>query len=74
MTTQRETDAYFICATPRTGSTLLCELLTSTQVAGVPESYFRSPDEPSWAERFGLRGASLDYRAFVQSAKEVGST
>ncbi|MDE2800576.1 MAG: Stf0 family sulfotransferase, partial [Gemmatimonadota bacterium] len=27
------TDSYLICATPRTGSTLLCGLLTSTEVA-----------------------------------------
>ena len=33
-------DAYLICATPRTGSTLLCGLLTSSGVAGRPASYF----------------------------------
>jgi LPS sulfotransferase NodH len=32
--------AYLVCATPRSGSTLLCELLTSTGVAGRPAEYF----------------------------------
>ena len=31
---------YFVCATPRSGSTLLCKSLASTGVAGKPEEYF----------------------------------
>lgn len=31
---------YLVCATPRSGSTLLCELLSATGVAGRPEEYF----------------------------------
>jgi LPS sulfotransferase NodH len=46
--------SYLICATPRSGSTLLCDLLSQTGVAGRPEEYFealrhsglpRQPDE-----------------------------
>jgi trehalose 2-sulfotransferase len=46
--------SYLICATPRSGSTLLCDLLGQTGVAGRPEEYFealrhsglpRQPDE-----------------------------
>ncbi len=37
--------SYVVCATPRSGSTLLCELLKSTQVAGVPEEYFEATFE-----------------------------
>jgi trehalose 2-sulfotransferase len=33
---------YLICATPRSGSTLLCEVLEATGVAGVPEEYFEA--------------------------------
>lgn len=33
---------YLICATPRSGSTLLCELLKDTGVAGRPEEYFEA--------------------------------
>ncbi len=32
--------SYFICTTARSGSTLLCQLLAETQVAGEPEEYF----------------------------------
>ena len=31
---------YFVCATPRSGSTLLCKSLAETGVAGRPEEYF----------------------------------
>lgn len=34
--------SYLICATPRSGSTLLCETLKSTGVAGAPEEYFEA--------------------------------
>jgi trehalose 2-sulfotransferase len=70
-------DAYLICGTPRTGSTLLCGLLRSTQVAGMPESYFRQPDEPAWAERWQLprdAAGGFDYRDYVRAAVAVGST
>jgi trehalose 2-sulfotransferase len=34
--------AYLVCATPRSGSTLLCAGLTRTGVAGRPEEYFEA--------------------------------
>ena len=34
--------SYLVCATPRSGSTLLCELLGQTDVAGHPEEYFEA--------------------------------
>lgn len=36
------TASYLICATPRSGSTLLCEALSSTEVAGRPDEYFEA--------------------------------
>lgn len=33
--------SYLICATPRSGSTLLCEALTNTGIAGRPEEHFQ---------------------------------
>jgi LPS sulfotransferase NodH len=33
--------SYLICSTPRSGSTLLCEALTNTGVAGSPEEYYQ---------------------------------
>ena len=67
-------DAYFICATPRTGSTLLCELLRSTAVAGLPESYFRVEDLQRWAKTLGVEGPPVDYWAFLQAAIAAGRT
>jgi trehalose 2-sulfotransferase len=34
--------AYLVCATPRSGSTLLCELLKATGVAGCPQEFFET--------------------------------
>jgi LPS sulfotransferase NodH len=34
--------AYLVCATQRSGSTLLCELLKGTGVAGCPEEFFEA--------------------------------
>jgi LPS sulfotransferase NodH len=70
-------DAYLLCGTPRTGSTLLCGLLRSTGVAGRPESYFRLPDEQAWADRWQLTrdaGGRFDYGDYVRSAVRDGST
>jgi LPS sulfotransferase NodH len=70
-------EAYLICATPRTGSSLLCGLLESTGVAGHPESYFRQPDEQSWASGWGIVQApdgTFSYADYVQSAIRAGRT
>jgi LPS sulfotransferase NodH len=34
--------SYLVCATPRSGSTLVCRALTQTGVAGRPEEYFEA--------------------------------
>jgi LPS sulfotransferase NodH len=34
--------SYLVCATQRSGTTLLCELLKGTEVAGVPDEYFEA--------------------------------
>ncbi|MEP3279923.1 MAG: Stf0 family sulfotransferase [Stappiaceae bacterium] len=39
---------YIICATTRSGSTLLCRLLSETKVAGNPNSYFHVPSVSAW--------------------------
>lgn len=36
------TCSYLICATPRSGSTLLCEALSNTGLAGYPKEYFEA--------------------------------
>ena len=49
--------AYIICATPRSGSTLLCDLLTETGVAGRPNSFFRRESIPWYVDHFKLSAA-----------------
>jgi LPS sulfotransferase NodH len=71
------TDSYLICATPRTGSSLLCGLLDSTGVAGHPESWFRQPDERAWAARWGIAtppDGSSGYGPYFRAAVAAGST
>ncbi|TNC73715.1 Stf0 family sulfotransferase [Rubellimicrobium roseum] len=70
-------DAYIICATPRTGSTLLCDLLASTKVAGCPDSYFMTDLDPVWVERWGFPGRSArdtpgHAASHLEAAKKVG--
>ncbi len=48
--TRPDFDSYLICATPRSGSTLLCGLLESSGVAGHPASYFNR-DGSEWVRR-----------------------
>jgi trehalose 2-sulfotransferase len=69
--------SYLLCGTPRTGSTLLCSLLTSTGVLGRPESYFREADEAAWAARFGLPTDGPQVRnhsAFVQAVRREATS
>jgi LPS sulfotransferase NodH len=40
--TERPRAAYLVCATPRSGSTLICEMLARTGVAGRPQEYFEA--------------------------------
>ncbi|MDP3853871.1 Stf0 family sulfotransferase [Phenylobacterium sp.] len=46
--------SYLICATPRSGTTLLCDLLADTGVSGRPNSYYRRPDISKRAQSWGL--------------------
>lgn len=50
----RRYQSYIICTSPRSGSTLLCQLLTRSGQAGAPKSYFHSASLTSWLEYFDL--------------------
>lgn len=47
-------DSYVLCTSPRSGSTLLCDLLTATGVAGRPRSYFHEPSLSDWLACYDL--------------------
>jgi trehalose 2-sulfotransferase len=58
--------SYLVCATQRSGSTLLCELLKDTGVAGRPEEYFEAmhdtgipPHPRDFLQGLALNGLSL---------------
>ena len=70
-------DGYVICGTPRTGSTLLCDLLAWTKRAGDPDSFFRFQIIDWWAEEWGLpRRDTMDRTefdaAYLAAAIEAG--
>ena len=66
---------YILCATPRSGSTLLCSLLRSSGVAGHPESWFRRQDRADWARDWAiLRGdGGFDWDVYLQAAMAAGT-
>lgn len=69
--------SWLLCATPRTGSTLLCSLIRSTGVAGNPESYFRTQDEDTFARSWEVPRAPdgcMDDRRFFDAVRKAGST
>lgn len=69
-------DAYLICATPRTGSTLLCGLLESSGIAGHPASYFNRRGLQDYANDWRItrpRDGRIDH-AYVRAALTAGRT
>lgn len=70
--------ALIICATPRSGSTLLCDLLAGTGVAGRPDSFYRRQSIPDFARRFGVADTDPDAgpdfdRAYLAAALHEGT-
>jgi LPS sulfotransferase NodH len=70
-------DSYIICGTPRTGSTLLCDLLASTGRAGNPDSFYGRKFMPDWAAAWRLADPATmserDYAiAYLDAAMRVG--
>jgi len=74
--------SYLVCATPRSGSTLLCHELDRTGVAGHPEEYFealrrsglpRRPHEYFDAERHANIVERLAYREMPDGAAATPS-
>lgn len=66
--------SYVICATPRSGSTLLCDILEATGVAGRPASYFRAESIDQWSRRLGVpisEGMEFD-RAYLDAVVREG--
>src|SRR5215217_620949 len=58
--------AYLVCATPRSGSTLLCETLRETEVAGNPLEFFEALPET------GVPRHPLDYLTGLDDPEALG--
>ena len=67
--------SLILCASPRSGTTLFCDLLTATGVAGRPASYYRIEDIAEWAERMGVPfGESAGFeRAYLDAVVRRGT-
>jgi trehalose 2-sulfotransferase len=68
--------ALVICATPRSGTTLLCDLLTDTGVTGRPDSFYRAQSIAEFADYFGVADGPDFERRYLAAilAEGCGST
>jgi len=77
MTSPEPTPGYLLCSSPRSGSTLLCDLLARSRVAGAPESYSRPASVPDFSNRWSLelghRGWDRSYLDAVRVRGESGT-
>jgi len=46
--------SIILCANPRSGSTMLCDLMAATGALGKPQSFYRPESIPDWAARLGI--------------------
>jgi LPS sulfotransferase NodH len=67
--------SYLICATHRSGSNLLCEVLSRTEVCGRPEEFFSPTKMEQVASRLGLSARhATDFPAYVRELIDLRST
>lgn len=61
---------YVICATPRSGSNYLCQLLASTGQLGKPQEYFNTHAR----QKFSDPGYPRDRHAQIDAVRSIGAT
>src|SRR5688572_4396682 len=66
---ERPTISYFICATPRSGSTLLCEALRNTGLAGNPDEYFGPMHVKRWDDAWETKSKSEFLEKVIEQAR-----
>lgn len=62
-------NAYLIAATPRTGSSLLCEGLAASGVAGFPREYCSAEDTATWCDYAGCTSHFAYFERFVEQGR-----
>jgi trehalose 2-sulfotransferase len=75
------TTSYVVCASQRSGTTMLCRALTDTRIAGCPDEYFLAVDEqemPGWQcwedGPFGRAHNARDREHYLEIVYDLGST
>src|SRR5438093_9935154 len=69
----RPSSSYIVCATPRSGSTLLCEYLMLTGVAGYPSEWFLPQGHVLAADMFGVQ-ATFESPGYFEELLSKAST
>jgi trehalose 2-sulfotransferase len=64
--------SYLVCATPRSGSTLVCQALKETGVAGRPEEYFEALEHSGRPRRPDEYFAGVEDRSILAHLGERG--
>jgi LPS sulfotransferase NodH len=67
-----------MAATPRSGTTLLCDLLSGTGIAGQPQSYYRREDVLDYARAWGVSspdviGDEAFERTYLEAVRRAGT-
>jgi trehalose 2-sulfotransferase len=65
--------SYIVAASPRTGSTLLCQGLVDTNIAGHPTECFSPHLKDVWQERWGL-SSHANFTEYFDCAIRFGTT
>jgi LPS sulfotransferase NodH len=65
-------DALIICATPRSGTTLLCDLLAEAGVTGRPDSFYRRQSISDFAAELGVAGGPDFERRYLAAIIAAG--
>ena len=65
--------SYLVCATARSGSSLLCEALNDTGIAGRPWEYFYDVHEPMWRARWQV-APDAPFDEYLARALEEAAT
>lgn len=65
-------NALIICATPRSGTTLLCDLLAETGVTGVPNSFYRAESVGNFARKLSVAEGPEFERRYLEAILREG--
>lgn len=65
-------DALIICATPRSGTTLLCDLLAETGVTGTPNSFYREESRDHFMRQLGVEAGPDFDRRYLDAIRTEG--